>query len=167
MPIEFVELQEPHTSNAREVFNHYIETSTATFYMKELSADEFYEIVKPSGEHFRTFAILYQGEFTGFVRLSQYNSRCAYSGTGEITIYLKADCTGRKIGPTALEFIENYARTHEFRILIAGICAENEASISFFTNHGYEQCARFKKVGVKFGRTLDVCYYQKFLDEAG
>jgi len=49
-------------------------------------------------------------------------------------------------------------------VLIAGICAENQASISLFEKFGYKKCGLFKEVGYKFDRYLDTIYYQKRLE---
>jgi L-amino acid N-acyltransferase YncA len=41
------------------------------------------------------------------------------------------------------------------------ISGENNASIGLFSRMGYNKCAHLKEVGLKFGRKLDIVYYQK------
>jgi phosphinothricin acetyltransferase len=48
-------------------------------------------------------------------------------------------------------------------VLIASICGENTGSIRLFESLRLDKCAHFREVGEKFGRRLDVVYYQKIL----
>jgi L-amino acid N-acyltransferase YncA len=39
----------------------------------------------------------------------------------------------------------------------------NDQSLAFHRKHGFEEVARFKRVGEKLGREFDVVYMQKWL----
>jgi phosphinothricin acetyltransferase len=56
------------------------------------------------------------------------------------------------------------ARAAGKHVMIAGVDAENEASIRFHERLGFERVARFKEVGYKFGRWLDLVFLQLMLD---
>ena len=83
--------------------------------------------------------------------------------SAEITVYLKPGDTGKGIGTQAVRHIEAIAKTRAIHSLIAVICGENTQSIRLFEQNGYHQCARYREIGQKFGRMLDVCCYQKIL----
>jgi len=55
------------------------------------------------------------------------------------------------------------ARAAGKHVMIAGVDAENEASIRFHERLGFERVARFKQVGYKFGRWLDLVFLQLIL----
>jgi phosphinothricin acetyltransferase len=48
-------------------------------------------------------------------------------------------------------------------LVIGGIALPNDASVALHEKMGYEKVAHFREVGFKFGRWLDVGYWQKKL----
>ncbi len=55
------------------------------------------------------------------------------------------------------------ARQRGLHAILAGIDAENEASIRLHASFGFVKAAHFKEVGFKFGRWLDVVYMELLL----
>ena len=47
--------------------------------------------------------------------------------------------------------------------MIAGIDAQQAASVALHAKHGFVEVARLREVGFKFGRWLDVVYLQRML----
>ncbi len=76
-------------------------------------------------------------------------------------MYLKEENTGKGYGVQILAFLEKTAYEKGIRSLIALICKENLMSASLFTKKGYRLAGELKEAGEKFGRLLDVVYYQK------
>jgi len=120
-------------------------------------------ILLPNYPRFGSWWVSLDGAFAGYVILARYKPRQAYDGTAELTIYLDPSMTGKGIGRACVEFLEARAAERGFHALLAIICAENEASIRLFKAAGYWECARYREVGLKFGRLLDVVSYQKIL----
>lgn len=150
---------------ARAVYNHYVAHSTATFHEGSLDAGEMREILFNEDPRFGSFALLgADGAFLGYAILAQFKKRSAYDGTAELTIYLKPEATGKGVGKRAIGFLEGRARERGFHALLAVICAENAASVALFSGAGYAECARYREVGRKFGRWLDVVVLEKLLD---
>ncbi len=163
-PVRVVPLADTHLARALDTYNHYILHSTANFHEEPLSPDAFRGTLPAERPGHGAYAALAGETFLGLGYVGPYKARCAYRFAAEVTIYLAPDALRRGVGSALLAALEARARAGGIRTLIAGICAENEASIRFFEKHGYERCARFRKVGYKFGRTLDTVYAQKFLD---
>lgn len=113
---------------------------------------------------YKTFAIVKDEIIVGYVILTQHKSREAYDRTGEVTVYLRHDNIGEGIGSNAIMYIEEFAKSKGFHVLVATICGENEKSIKGFERNGYIKCAHYKQVGRKFDKWLDVVAYQKLLD---
>jgi phosphinothricin acetyltransferase len=148
---------------ARRIYNHYVETSTATFHTDPVDTEEFVDMVLFKNARHRAFAIRVDDALVGYCLAGAYKSRCAYEDAVEVAVYLTPEATGKGLGPMALAVIEEHAREVGLHVLIAGVCTENEASSRLFSSAGYELCAHFRQVGRKFGRRLDVTYFQKIL----
>ncbi len=50
----------------------------------------------------------------------------------------------------------------ETHAIIAGISLPNEASVKLHEKFGFEKIAHFREVGFKFGKCIDVGYWEKF-----
>jgi len=148
---------------ATELYNQYIEKSTATFHTDKLTQSEFLDMVRNTDAYYESYCILYDGIFTGYMYYSPFNPRQAYRRTVEITIYLLPEYHKMGIAEKALSFIEDRARKKGVQNMIAKITAENITSIRFFEKNGYELAGILKDVGEKFKRVLSVAIYQKSL----
>lgn len=150
-----------HDAAAR-VYNHYVETSTATFQTEPVTAAEWAaeSVAGEPGRH-GAWAVEDRGAFAGYVLVTPFKSRCAYRDTAEVTVYLAPGHAGRGLGGEALEFVDEHAVTAGLHALLAVVCAENAASLRAFERAGYERCALLREVGSKFGRLLDVVYLER------
>lgn len=174
---KFEEMTENYLQNVLDIYNYYVEYSSATFHIKPLTLDEMREIVFFGNPVYKTYLIKNESnsksenenesksknDILGYVLLTQHKKREAYNGTAEVTIYLKPDSIGKGIGNIAVKYIEKYARTKGLHVLIASICGDNQKSIKLFEKNGYKKCAHYKEVGKKFDKFLDVVAYQKML----
>ena len=163
MDISFEEMREEFLPKVREIYNYYVLNSTATFHIDPVTDEEMREIVYHQRNLYRTFVILDGQEVCGYCIMAPFKKREAYDCTAEITVYLSCDYSGKGVGSLAVKHIEQYARERGIHSLIAIICGENIASIKTFEKNGYEKCAYYKEVGMKFGRKLDVVCHQKIL----
>lgn len=164
MNIAFEELTDKDFAEIHSIYNYYVLNTTVTFHANVLSEDEMRTLVFFKSPPYKTFSIRLDGSICGYVILTQFKKREAYDETAEVTIYLKPEYTGRGIGVKAVSYIEEYAKNQHMHVLIAGICGENISSIKLFEKCGFEKCAHFKEVGIKFGKRLDVVYYQKIIN---
>lgn len=163
MNIEFADLTAPDLELIKEIYDYYIENSTATYYTEKISIDELKEFIPVGHEKYKSFLIKNDNEPYGFCYISQYKKRQAYDRTAELSLYLKSEYTGRGIGKVALEYLEKVAKNNGISVLIGIISGDNESSIKLFEKNGYEKCAHYKQIGEKFNKVLDVVSYQKIL----
>lgn len=160
----FKEAREEHISDLLDIYNYYVLNTTATFHSKSLTEEAMKELIFFNNPKYRTFVIVKDEIICGYVLLTQHKSREAYDRTGEVTVYLRPESIGTGIGSLAVKYIEEFAKSKGFHVLIATICGENHQSIKVFERNGYEKCAHYKQVGSKFNQWLDVVAYQKILD---
>ena len=162
---KLVELKESDLKTVKEIYDHYIINSTATFHTDLISIEELKSTILIAHTKYKSFLINYKDKPCGFCYISQYKKRQAYDRTAEITIYLKPEYSGKGIGKETLKSLEEIASYNGICVLIGIIAGENLASIKLFEKCGFEKCAHFKKVGEKFDQIIDVVAYQKVLDD--
>ena len=103
------------------------------------------------------------GRVLGWSSLNPYHSRPGYRFTADNSIYVAADQRGRGLGRRLLAPLIDAARARGLHAIIAVIDAENETSIRLHAAFGFEPVGRFKEVGFKFGRWLDVLYMERLI----
>lgn len=161
---EYVELTKENASLASDIYNYYVVNSTATYGTVPLSVDEFvsyYQIENPKSF---SYLIMEDGKAIGFCLLKPWNAKKeAYDHTYEATMYFDKDYCKKGYGRRAFEFLEKQASKEDIYVILTGVCSDNGASAGLCEKMGYELCGHLKKVGVKFGKFLDILYFEKIL----
>ena len=103
------------------------------------------------------------GRVVGWSALNRYRDRKGYQFTTENSVYVAADARGRGIGKLLMRPLIDAARERGLHAILAGIDAQNVASIRLHASFGFVKVAHFKEVGFKFGRWLDVVYLELLL----
>ncbi|MBN2559031.1 MAG: N-acetyltransferase [Clostridia bacterium] len=145
------------------IYNYYVENSTATFHLKKLGVDEFSAAFWFTGTKSGTYTVLDEDRVIGYCTLGPFNNKEAYDRSAYVSIYLEKDSTGRGRGAEILDFLEKKAIEKGLHSLIALICSENKRSSDLFLRKGYRLVGELKQAGEKFGRLLDVVYFQKLI----
>ena len=99
----------------------------------------------------------------GYASFGEFRGRPGYRFTVEHSVYVRQDRRGSGAGVVLMTHLIDRARAAGKHVMIAGVDAENEASIRFHERLGFERVARFKQVGYKFGRWLDLVFLQLIL----
>lgn len=162
-PYRLGPLQEEHLDAVRQIYNHYILNSTATFHAKALTIEEMRELVFFPDPRRQSFVILDGKAVCGYAFIARHKPRQAYDFTGEVSVYLKPGYEHKGLGSLAIRHLEEHARRHGFHVLLATICGQNEASLALFRSNGFQQCAHLREVGRKFDQWLDIIVCQKIL----
>jgi len=103
------------------------------------------------------------GELLGFASYGTFRAWPAYKYSLEHSVYVDSHHRGQGLGKILLREIISAATTQDFHMLIGGIDATNTASIALHRSMGFAHCASIKQAGFKFGRWLDLEFYQLIL----
>ena len=95
--INFIEAKEKDLIIILNIYNYYIESTTATFYYDKLSMEEFKTFIYINHNKYKTFLIFQNKKITGFCFITQFRKKPAYDKTAEIGIYLLPEYTGKGI----------------------------------------------------------------------
>jgi phosphinothricin acetyltransferase len=104
------------------------------------------------------------GDLLGFGTYGSFRAWPAYKYTVEHSVYVHRDHRGRGLGRTLINANLARARDQSYHNVIAGIEATNAASRTLHLRIGFEPCGVVRHAGFKFGRWLDLEFYQYLLD---
>lgn len=99
----------------------------------------------------------------GFASYGPFRPWPAYLHSVENSLYVAADWRGQGIGSLLLPALIARAAENGLHTMIAGIDATNEASRRLHAKYAFEPVARFREVGWKFERWLDLTFLQRML----
>jgi len=105
------------------------------------------------------------GRVAGWSALNPYHDRIGYRFTVENSVYVAAESRGRGLGSRLLAPLIPAGESRGFHAIIAAIDADNVVSLRLHERHGFMTVGRFRRVGFKFGRWLDVVYMERLLAE--
>ena len=144
-----------------DIYNEIIENTTAVFQYDlqtlEMRKEWFAQKQK---ENYPVFVAEENNMVVGFSTFGQFRNWQAYKYSVENSVYIKANCRGRGIGKLLLQPLIDSAKQMQLHTIIAGIVADNEASIALHKQFGFVEVAHFKEVGYKFNKWLDLKFLQ-------
>lgn len=143
-----------------EIYNYYILNSHSTFETEEVVADDMQNRIGYLNKNY-PFLIAEENErVLGYAYATQFKLRDAYKHSAEVSVYVKNGEHGRGVGTQLYKNLFDKLFRKDFHALIAGIALPNEASIYLHEKFGFEKVAHFREVGFKFGKWIDVGYWQ-------
>lgn len=103
------------------------------------------------------------GTVLGYASYGPFRPWPAYLYTVENAIYIAPQSRGRGIGTLLLQPLLQIAQERGLRTMIAGITADNAASLRLHEKLGYRQAGVIREAGWKFERWLDLVFLQRML----
>jgi L-amino acid N-acyltransferase YncA len=103
------------------------------------------------------------GAVVGFASYGDFRPWEGYLHTVEHSLYVDPDAQGRGVGRALLAALIERAEAQGKHAMIAGIEADNAASVALHRRAGFEEAGLLREVGRKFGRWLDLLFMQKLL----
>ena len=154
-----------HSGAILAIFNDAIANSTALYDYKPRTAESmvgWFE-AKNRGRYPVIGIEDDAGTLMGFGSFGPFRAWPAYKYTVEHSIYIDSRFRGQGHGRVLLEAIVAAAVTQDYHVLVGGIDAANAVSIRLHERLGFTHCGTVQQAGFKFGRWLDLAFYQKIL----
>jgi L-amino acid N-acyltransferase YncA len=151
-----------HGAAILDIYNDAIVNTTALYDYQTRTMDSMVAWFKEkeAGRYPVIGAVDDDGTLLGFATYGMWRVRPAYKYTVEHSLYVQKDCRGKGIGDALLRAIMDAAKAQNYHVLVGGIDAENAASIKLHLKHGFVHSGTVTQSGFKFGRWLDVAFYQ-------
>jgi L-amino acid N-acyltransferase YncA len=155
--------EERHAGAILAILNEAIANSTALYDYKPRSAESMLSwfAAKRNGGFPVIGAEDEAGELLGFASYGTFRAWPAYKYSVEHSVYIRGDQRGRGLGQALMERLIAHAQQHDVHVMIAGIDAANAASVALHQRLGFEHAGTIRQAGFKFGRWLDLAFYQR------
>jgi phosphinothricin acetyltransferase len=103
------------------------------------------------------------GSVQAYAYAVPWRARPAYRHSVECSVYVAPEVRRRGHGRRLYQALFERLRAAGMHSVIAGIALPNEASVALHEAMGMHKVAHFAQVGRKFGRWVDVGYWQREL----
>ncbi len=148
-----------------EIYNYYIENTIITFEEEKVTEEEVAQRIKAiTAKNFPYIVYEEKGIVTGYAYLNNWRSRSAYDITLENSVYLDHKITGKGLGSVLLEELIKESRKISIHSIIGVISLPNDISRKLHAKFGFELIGNFRESGRKFGKLVDVEFWQLILN---
>lgn len=156
---------EEHGGAILAILNEAIASSTALYdyHPREPASMTAWFDAKAQGNFPVWGALDEDGQLVGFASYDVFRVRPAFKYTVEHSVYVRGDACGRGTGTLLMRRLIQSAIEQQKHVLVGCIDADNAASIAFHERLGFRRCGVVEQAGFKFGRWLDLAYYQLIL----
>lgn len=155
-----------HASAILTIFNDAILHSTALYdyQPRTLETMQAWFQVKAAGG----FPVLgienAAGELMGFASYGAFRAYPANKYTVEHSVYVDGRFRGLGLGEALMRLLIDRAQQAQLHVLVGGIDATNAGSIRLHEKLGFVHAGTIRHAGFKFGRWLDLAFYQLLLE---
>ena len=104
------------------------------------------------------------GELMGFASYGRFRPHDAYKYTVEHSVYVHADHRRNGVALRLMQELIAAATAQDYHVMVGGIDAQNAASVALHEKLGFTRAGMVRHAGFKFGRWLDLAFYQLVLE---
>jgi len=167
--IENLEIRDVKTSDAAtiaRIYNPYILDTVITFEEIPVTPEEIGSRITTALNLGYPYIVAEQeGQVIGYAYAGQWRTRAAYKHTVETSIYLEQTLRGQGLGKILYKTLLQRLQELDVHVVLGVITLPNPVSVELHEKLGFKEVAHFKEVGYKFGRWLDVGFWQLNLEK--
>ncbi|HEX9166725.1 MAG TPA: arsinothricin resistance N-acetyltransferase ArsN1 family B [Gemmatimonadales bacterium] len=146
------------------IYNHYVLETIVTFEEEPVAPAEMARRIAEVQAAALPWLVAEEvGRVVGYAYATPWRSRIGYRFSVEVTVYTAPGQAGRGIGSRLYEALFPLLEARGIHAAMGGIALPNDASIALHEKFGFEKVAHFREPGIKFGRWIDVGYWQRVL----
>jgi len=165
MEIQIRSYQTEDTQAILDIINYNIVHSTALYDYAIRNYEQQKAVLDDkTNKGFPVIVAELNGIVIGFGMYSEFRFREAYKFTVEHSVYVSENHIGKGIGKIVLSELILLAKAQGLHTMIGVIDSENQASIAFHEQFGFETVGIIKESGFKFNRWLDSVFMQLILE---
>ena len=146
-----------------DIYNYYVRETVVTFEELPVPEADMAKRIADVTSHLPWLVWEEEGAILGYAYAAPWKVRAAYRHSVESSIYVAPHATGRGLGPRLYIALIAELRQRGLHCVIGGAALPNPASVALHENLGFSKVAEFREVGFKFGRWIDVAYWELML----
>jgi L-amino acid N-acyltransferase YncA len=148
------------------IYDYYIRNTTITFEEETVPVEEMQNRIADVTAALPWLVAEKQGAVVGYAYAGKWHKRSAYRFSVESTVYVAQHARRQGIGRELYEALLGDLRSRSLHTVIAIVALPNPASVALHERMGFEKVGHLKAVGWKFGRWVDVGYWELVLNAA-
>ena len=154
-----------HAAAILDIFNDAIANSTALYEYRPrtMQTMQAWFDAKHTGNHPVVGAFAADGQLLGFASWGAFRAFPAFKYTVEHSVYIHHAHRGKGLGLLLMQRLIEAAMGQDYHVMVGGIDASNAASIRLHERLGFTHSGTIQQAGFKFGRWLDLAFYQLIL----
>jgi L-amino acid N-acyltransferase YncA len=161
MDIGFEHLSEIHREPVIDIFNYYVENSSAAYREEKVDYQFFDNFVSDDGV-ISSYAVLdKEKKIIGFCTLEFYKNISTFRTLGDVMYFLKPEATGKGWGKTVLQKLEVDAARKGLKKIVVDISDGNSRSIEFHRKNGFHEYGRLHNCWEKHGKKIGIVFMEK------
>lgn len=143
------------------VYNPYITGTVVTFEEEPVTGAEMSRRLGAVLERGLPWLVAEEGgAVVGYAYGGVWKERAAYRLSTEVAIYLDGSRTRQGVGSALYAALLPRLKELALHSVIGGIALPNPGSVALHERFGFRKVAHFAEVGFKFGKWVDVGYWQ-------
>ena len=145
------------------IYNPYVLETVISFEQAPVTPADMAARIRDYTAQYPWWVAEVDGKVVAYAYATRWRARAAYDGTLESTIYVAQAYTGRGIAkPLYLQLLREL-KARSVHAVVGCIALPNDASVAIHEKCGFVKVAHFPEVGRKFGRWVDVEFWQATL----
>ena len=152
---------EGDTSAINRIYNHFVLHSTVTFDIEPWSDENRRAWIRGFEKPYFLVVAEASGEVVGFAHNGKFRPKAAYDSSTDVTVYTAPGVTPPGTGTALYRALFTRLNTTDLHRAYAIIALPNAASVALHEKFGFSPAGVLSEVGTKFGRRVDVAWYEK------
>lgn len=142
------------------IYNPYVRDTIITFEYEAVSEAAMAARIREYTQRYPWLVAEVEGKVVAYAYATRWRTRAAYDQTLESTIYVDKAYTGRGIAGVLYPALLRALKSRETHAVVGCIALPNDASVGLHEKCGFVKVGHFPRVGRKFGRWVDVGFWQ-------
>ena len=161
-PLQISDATEADLAGLLAIYNDVIATSTAIYSDLPVTLEERRQWWRSrTAQGYPVLAARDAHGVAGFATFGDFRAWPGYRFTVEHSVHVRANGRGQGVGTLLVQALLPRAAALGKHVMMAGVDADNAASIRFHERLGFERSGHLREVGYKFGRWLDLVFLQR------
>lgn len=161
-PLQISDATEADLAGLLGIYNDVIATSTAIYSDVPVTLEERRQWWRSrTAQGYPVLAARDAHGVAGFATFGDFRAWPGYRFTVEHSVHVRANGRGQGVGTLLVQALLPRAAALGKHVMMAGVDADNAASIRFHERLGFARSGHLREVGYKFGRWLDLVFLQR------